>query len=119
MPRDEVPEVPVPTISLSVDAPAVTTPLTVSVPAQELQLAPEVPKAGWFFMKNSEGQPSVSMTFATIAFVVTTLWLILSMFVKIGPVEIRQFDPLVPTTYMLPLITMYVVRRYTDARYGK
>lgn len=68
------------------------------------------------WIKNTNGSPSASLTFALIAFFVTTINYILSMFVKIGPLEIRAFDPGACASYLTPILALYFSRRYTDAK---
>jgi hypothetical protein len=58
----------------------------------------------------------MSATFATIAFFTTTLIYIASMFQKIGPVMIRPFDAAVCSSYLIPVMSLYFARRWTDAK---
>ena len=87
-------------------------------PARELSEVAAVPKPSWFWMKNSAGQPSVSVTFVTVAFVVTTLSYVASMFEQIGPLQVRQFDVGACGAYFIPLLTLYFGRRWTDAKFS-
>ena len=64
----------------------------------------------------SDGKPSMSATFATVAFVTTTLVYVASIFEKIGPVTIRPFDPAVCATYLTPVLALYFGRRATEAK---
>jgi len=70
----------------------------------------------WFWIKGSNGNASVTTTFVTIAFVVTTFAYIASIFVKIGPVTFRSFDVAAASTYLLPLLTLYFGRRWTESK---
>ena len=79
----------------------------------------EVPKNSFFWIKNCKGEPSASLTFVVIAFIVTTLAFAASMFVKIGPLELRQFDAAACGAYLGPLISLYAFRRYTDDKFSK
>lgn len=63
----------------------------------------------------TDGKPSMSATFATIAFVTTTLVYIASVFEKLGPVTLRPFDPAVCAAYLTPVLALYFGRRQTDA----
>jgi hypothetical protein len=76
------------------------------------------PAASWLWIKDSAGYPSITVTFVTISFWVTTLAYMLSIFEKIGPVNIRQFDSTAATAYFVPLLGLYFGRRWTDARFG-
>lgn len=79
---------------------------------------PETPAKSWFWIKDTAGYPSVTVTFVTIAFVVTTLWYLASIFHKLGPVEIRPFDPASASAYLGPILALYFGRRWTDAKMG-
>lgn len=68
----------------------------------------------WF--KNTSGQPSASLTFATIGFSVVTLWLLVSIVAKLGRVEIRPFSGAEAMAYLTPLLALYFGRRWTDGR---
>jgi len=78
----------------------------------------ERPKATWFWVKNSSGQASLSVTFLTISFLVTTVAYIASMFEEIGPLKLRPFDVGATSTYFIPLLTLYFGRRWTDAKFS-
>jgi hypothetical protein len=75
-------------------------------------------KPSWFWIKNSKGEASVSVTFLTIAFAVTTVAYVGSMFEHIGPVAMRPFDVGACSTYFIPLLTLYFSRKFTDAKFG-
>lgn len=76
----------------------------------------EKPEASWIWMKNSKGQPSASITFATIAFWVTTIAYIGSIFQKVGPIEFRSFDVAACSAYLVPVLGLYFGRRFVDAK---
>lgn len=79
---------------------------------------PDTPKASWIWLKDSSGFPSVTVTFVTIAFWVTTLWFIVSIIHKVGPVEFHAFDPVAATSYLGPILGLYFGRKFTDAKYN-
>lgn len=83
-----------------------------------VQSAPEKPKASWIWLKDSSGYPSVSITMLAISFWVTTVVYILSVVQKIGPIELRAFDVGASGAYFGLILTTYVARRFTDAKYG-
>lgn len=70
----------------------------------------------WF--KNTSGEESASLTFAIIAFIVTTLSYLLSIFPKIGNFETRPFDPGACAAYLTPILTLYFSRRFTEVKYS-
>ena len=75
------------------------------------------PQPAWFWIRATDGKPSMSATFATISFVTTTLIYVASVFEKIGPVSIRPFDPAVCAAYLMPTLMLYFGRRATDAKH--
>lgn len=76
-------------------------------------------KDNWFFIRNSSGEASVSVTLLVISFLVTTLIYIASIFSKIGPVELRPFDVGACSVYFIPIISLYLGRKYTDKKFGE
>lgn len=78
----------------------------------------EVPDS-WLWIKDTSGYGSVTVTFVTIAFFVTTLAYVLSIVEKIGSFTIRPFDVGACSVYMVPLLTLYFGRKYTDAKFSK
>jgi len=75
-------------------------------------------KPSWFWIKNSKGEASVSVTFLTVAFGVTTLAYVGSIFEHIGPIALRPFDVGACSTYFVPLLTLYFGRRWTESKFG-
>lgn len=73
-------------------------------------------KDNWFWIRDSKGYGSATLTFTTIAFVVTTLAYILSIFSKIGPIDIRQFDVAACSAYFIPILTLYFGRKYVESK---
>lgn len=68
------------------------------------------------WLKNTSGQPSASLTMATVGFAVVTLWLLVSIFAKVGHIEIRPFDGASAMGYLAPLLMLYFGRRHTDGK---
>jgi hypothetical protein len=68
------------------------------------------------WIKNTSGQKSASLTFVAVAFSIVTLWLLLSIFSKIGHIEIREFDSSSAMSYLTPLLALYFGRRWTDGK---
>jgi hypothetical protein len=56
----------------------------------------------------------MSATFATVAFFVTTVAYIASIFEKIGPLTLRAFDSGACAAYLVPVLGLYFSRRFTD-----
>ena len=71
----------------------------------------------WWWMRNDKGLQSVSVTFATVSFMITTLVYLGSAFEKIGTVTFRHFDVSAAMTYFIPAISLYFGRKLTDAMY--
>lgn len=76
-------------------------------------------KDSWFWFSDTRGNGSVTVTFATIAFLVTTVSYILSMFESLGPVTMRPFDTAAATSYMGIAFTLYMGKSFTDAKYNQ
>ena len=76
----------------------------------------DLTKISRLWVINTDGKPSISATFATIAFLTTTLVYIASVFEKIGPVTIRPFDAAVCSAYLVPIMGLYFGRRWTDSK---
>ena len=77
-----------------------------------------VVKCPWFWIRDVRGEGSVTVTLVFISFLVMTMAYILSIFSKIGNVEIRPFDVAACTAYFTPILTLYGARKFTDAKYG-
>lgn len=76
-------------------------------------------KPSWLWITATNGKPSMSATFATIAFVTTTAIYVASVFEKIGPFTIRPFDPTVCAAYLIPSLSLYFSRRLTESKREK
>lgn len=74
-------------------------------------------KVPWWWMRNDKGTQSVSVTFASVSFLVTTLIYLGSAFEKAGPFTFRHFDVSAAMTYFIPALSLYFGRRLTDAKY--
>lgn len=66
------------------------------------------------WIKNTTGQASASLTMTVVAFLVVTIWLLVSIVAKIGHVEIREFDAGQAMGYLTPLLALYFGRRWSD-----
>jgi hypothetical protein len=69
-----------------------------------------------YWIKNTKGEPSMSATFATVAFVASTLVYFGSAFEKLGPISMRAFDAGACGAYLIPILTLYFGRRWTDSK---
>lgn len=78
-----------------------------------------VPANAWFWMKDSSGKPSASVTFATVSFYVTTVLYILAAFESLGPIKMRAFDVAACAAYFVPSLMLYFGRRFTELKLGK
>lgn len=75
-------------------------------------------KDSWLWIKDSKGYGSVTVTFVTVAFFVTTFAYVLSIVEKFGPVSIRPFDVAACSAYFIPILTLYFGRKWTEAKHG-
>ncbi len=75
----------------------------------------ETPKRSWFWIKNSNGDSSASITFLFIAFWVTTFMFILGHIgeINVGDVNLQfnGFDSTAAAVYYVPLMMLYFKRR--------
>lgn len=62
-------------------------------------------------LKNTDGQKSASFTMMIVAFVIVSLWLVISIVAKIGSVEIRPFSGSEAMAYLTPMLALYWGRR--------
>jgi len=92
-----------------------TTPTMAKAAAKTAVVVPSK-KAPWFLLNDTKGNPSMSATFATIAFFTTTTAYMVSMFETIGPLSIRSFDVGACSSYLIPVLTLYFGRRWTDSK---
>jgi hypothetical protein len=84
----------------------------------EVASTPEVIRSSKIWLKDSQGHPSISVTMLAISFWVTTLAYVLSIVSKIGPLDIRPFDVGACGAYFGLILSTYVARRFTEAKYG-
>lgn len=78
----------------------------------------EVPDT-WYWIRGSDGKGSVTTTFVTVAFWVTTLAYVASMFESAWGIQFRAFDVGACAAYFIPLLTLYFGRRWTEANAPK
>lgn len=70
------------------------------------------------WVRGPNGKPSISATFATVSFFTTTFVYVISIFEKIGPYAIRPFDAAACGIYLVPIMSLYFGRRWTDSRFA-
>lgn len=73
-------------------------------------------KPACYWIKDSKGYGSVTVTLIFVSFWVTTLAYVLSIFEKLGPLQIRPFDVAACSAYFIPICTLYFGRRWTDSK---
>jgi hypothetical protein len=79
----------------------------------------EKPQPSKLWIIGTDGKPSMSATFATVAFLTTTAVYIASIFEKIGKLSIRPFDPTVCAAYLMPVLMLYFGRRHDENKFGQ
>ena len=79
---------------------------------------PSVVKPAWYWIKDSSGYGSVTVTLVFVAFWVTTAAYVLSIFEKVGGVQVRPFDVAACSSYLGPILAVYFGRKWTDAKFG-
>ena len=76
------------------------------------------PNAPWFYIRDSAGHKSVTVTLMMVSFFVTTVAYVLSLFSKIGPISIRPFDVAACSVYLVPITSLYFGRKWSDGANG-
>lgn len=84
--------------------------------AQTVSVDP--PASAWFWLKDSKGQASATLTFAAVSFFVTTVVYGLSAIQSIGQFSFRSFDAAGCGAYLGTTFALYFGRRFTDAKFG-
>ena len=67
-----------------------------------------------FWIKNTEGKPSASLTLVMVAFTVVMAWMTLSIFVNPFGIQTVPFNATEAMIVLSPLLATYFGRRYTD-----
>ena len=89
------------------------------IPQQEQQDMPPAPAPAWFWLKDTTGKPSATLTFATVSFFVTTAVYGLSSVQSIGQISFRAFDAAGCAAYLGTTFALYFGRRFTGAKFGE
>jgi len=67
-----------------------------------------------FWIKNTQGTPSASLTLVMIAFTVIMTWMTLSIFVNPFGIQTVPFNATEAMLVLSPLLMTYFGRRYTE-----
>lgn len=89
-----------------------------SLPKPDDEPLPDITEINsrWWTIKDAQGYGSVTLTMAVVSFIATTVWFVLSIFEKIGPITIRPFDAGACSAFFVPILTTYVARKYTESK---
>lgn len=79
---------------------------------------PGTVKPAWYWIKDSNGYGSVTVTLVFVSFWVTTAAYVLSIFEKVGTFQVRPFDVAACSAYLGPILAVYFGRKWTDAKFG-
>ena len=74
----------------------------------------EKPQPSKLWIIGTDGKASVSATFATIAFLATTAAYVASIVEAYGELKFRPFDVAACGAYMVPILSLYFGRRWTE-----
>lgn len=74
----------------------------------------EKKKVSGIWVISTDGKPSITATFAVVAFFATTAAYIASIFESIGSLAFRSFDTAACSAYMIPILSLYFGRRWTE-----
>ena len=71
-----------------------------------------------FWLRDSRGYGSVTLTILMVSFFVTTMAYVLSIIEHIGSLSIRPFDVSACAGYFIPILTLYATRKFTEAKFN-
>jgi len=66
------------------------------------------------WIKNTEGEPSASLTMSVISFVTVTFWLLAWLIASPFGVPVPAFDAATAMAYLSPILALYFGRRWTS-----
>jgi len=89
--------------------------ITINVPGSD---KPDAPQPAWYWLKDSSGHPSMTVTMMAVSFWITAVVYVASIFQKIGPFEIREFNVGATSSFFIPILTLYFGCRWTESKYG-
>lgn len=72
-----------------------------------------------YWVKNTKGEKSASLTMVIVAFIAIMFWMVLSVFVKPFGLEVMPFDASGAMMVLSPLLGLYWGRRNTDVQEAK
>lgn len=72
-------------------------------------------KPAWFWIKDCNGNGSVSTTLVTVAFLITSMAYVASIVQQIGSITFRPFDATAASAYFIPILTLYFGRHWVDS----
>jgi len=83
---------------------------------EETQAKPTTSKkqVSKLWITGTDGKSSISATFATVAFFATTIAYVASIFEGWGELKFRAFDVAACGAYMVPILSLYFGRRWTE-----
>jgi len=73
----------------------------------------------WYWIRNDHGRKSTTATLVFVSFWVTTLAFLTSTVEKVAGLEFRQFDVAACSAYLIPILTLYFGRKWTDSKANK
>lgn len=69
------------------------------------------------FIKDTSGKESASLTLSIAAFLLVSTWFLLSFLgIKFGSWSVREFSEGAAMSYLIPCLTLYWGRRFTDLK---
>ena len=79
----------------------------------------DINKVSNIWVISTDGKPSISATFAVVAFFATTAAYVASIFESIGSFSFRTFDTAACGAYMVPILSLYFGRRWAERTAAK
>lgn len=70
----------------------------------------------WYWIKDSKGYKSITVTLVFVSFWVTTFAYLVSLVDSIGDIKFREFDVGAVSAYLIPILGLYFGRKWTDSK---
>jgi hypothetical protein len=70
----------------------------------------------WYWIKDSRGFKSITVTLVFVSFWVTTFAYLVSLVDSIGDIKFREFDVGAVSAYLIPILGLYFGRKWTDSK---
>jgi hypothetical protein len=70
----------------------------------------------WYWIRDSRGYKSITVTLVFVSFWVTTFAYLVSLVDSVGDIKFREFDVGAVSAYLIPILGLYFGRKWTDSK---